>query len=1311
MIARTLWYGDDEKRSIVNHEQLLEYRQPLVILGEAGMGKSTLLEWLCTNPRYVFCTANKLINRPDPKTIIGEADVLVIDALDERMAKNEGDALDQVLCQLGRIGYPPFILSCRVADWRSATAIDSIKEQYDDEPLLLHIDPLTDAGVKKFLTRNFGDDFSDRIIEHFLSKGLSDLLGNPQTLHLIAKIAEKEELPETKQDLFEKSIEYLVKEHNDKHESKQLDKDLTLDFAGAAFATLILTGKDTLVRRAAANIGPSELLLSEIDKFSREEVQDIALSSRLFKGIGADRFSYSHRRVGEYLAARWLARRADTERKRRRLLKMLYSYGLVPAGLRGVHAWLAIYPEFSNQVIAADPIGVMEYGDADSLNLENARTLIKSLQLLTLENPYFRGWNTYLARGIAKPQLIDELKQIICSKGASFQLRVLVIESIKDSPVSYEVLSDLRALVVDREEIFACRKAASEVLAVKCKPEDCSAIIRTIYGCGDDLSLRLAIEFSNDIHYENLDDQLIFDMAFAYAKSDSHTIGVLWTLERNFPLSRLDDFLDCLARQSHVFDCHEHKVCNEQITDLAFHLIARRIADNKVTAEKLWMWLEPFNEDIGYEREPRKKLSCFLLENHDLRRSIQKLVLLDTSTDKSIWQRYLLLRACSIQLAPTEEDVIFLLGYLDSSNQKDDRWRELVQCVYHSKETGEHVREAAKIFAFNTPEAMQWLDNLPKPKKSEWEVRNERENQIRLASKEQKLAELLEIYTEHLEDMRRGDSRWLIDPAKAYLNLLYDVDGKAPPHRRIALWLNEDIAAAAHEGFEKFLMTNPVSPTSDAIVKNILQRKYWESAYIFIAALAERLRNRVGFTNLSHEQLTAGFFHLQYLSVEHQAGIKGLEESVRTEVKRKGLWLYVLRQYVEPQLYANLEDLNNLYSFIDDSETLNTSADLLFEWLGAISNLTSSVEIRIIDRLLRSNHLRKLEEVANSRSDIIDAELKRTWEAVKFIVNFEATELCYKKAKIEPELLWHIQARTGERYNDHLRIELTSEQMAWVVRNFRSVWPYSERSNKTRDNCRKSWEASEYLSFLVRQLANNIDDSSIKLLNSLKDMPTDGYTETIKSLATEQRRKRTDSLYNPISIEEIFAVIQDSAPRMLTDLQEVIMAELSLVQQKIRSDDVDSWRGFFDDSSVPHTEERCRDHLLGLLRQSHFLYRLVYHPETHVAADKEVDFTCSVGNLRLPVEIKGQWNSDLWHAVDSQLNRLYSQDWQAEQRGIYLVLWFGKQANRNKKLKGLGRGVPLPESPEELRSMLVEKSVAVRDGKIEIFVMDIARPK
>lgn len=129
-IERTLWCDTNDGRTRVSQSALRARTEPLVILGEAGMGKTSLLDWIADAPGYARCTARQLLVRPDPRTLLGDAQVLVIDALDELSIRKEGDAVELVLGKLGAVGYPRFVMSCRVADWRSATGREAIREQY-----------------------------------------------------------------------------------------------------------------------------------------------------------------------------------------------------------------------------------------------------------------------------------------------------------------------------------------------------------------------------------------------------------------------------------------------------------------------------------------------------------------------------------------------------------------------------------------------------------------------------------------------------------------------------------------------------------------------------------------------------------------------------------------------------------------------------------------------------------------------------------------------------------------------------------------------------------------------------------------------------------------------------------------------------------------------------------------------------------------------------------------------------------------------------------------------------------------------------
>lgn len=111
-------------------------------------------------------------------------------------------------------------------------------------------------------------------------------------------------------------------------------------------------------------------------------------------------------------------------------------------------------------------------------------------------------------------------------------------------------------------------------------------------------------------------------------------------------------------------------------------------------------------------------------------------------------------------------------------------------------------------------------------------------------------------------------------------------------------------------------------------------------------------------------------------------------------------------------------------------------------------------------------------------------------------------------------------------------------------------------------------------------------------------------------------------------------------------------------------------------------------------------------PEDHVADDKRVDIVAQIAPEKIvPIEVKGEWNRELWTAADKQLDHLYVNDWRAE-FGIYLVLWFG-----GSELKSPPRSIPKPTSPNELRIALTRGSAAAGKGRVSVVVLDLTRPK
>ncbi len=1306
IIKRTLWCETNDSRITMPQDDLLKRTESLVILGEAGMGKSHLLDWLAASPGYSHCTARQLINRYDPNTLLSDAQILVIDALDEVSSQKEGDGVDLVLRQLGKLGYPRFILACRVADWRSVTGLEAIHEQYAEKPLELHIEPFNNDDASTFLSATLGLAEAENVIEHFNARGLNGLLGNPQTLELIARVAGSGKLPETRSELFERAIEVLRVEHRDTKARSQPGRETGLDAAGAAFAGLILTGSEAIVRISAANAAEGELQLSDISLLPDGDVVEAMLGTRLFKADGVDRFTYLHRRVGEYLGAQWLAKQANTPQKRRRLLSVFHSHGLVPSSLRGIHAWLALEPALTKAVITADPMGLIEYGDADVLTADQAHLLIGSLELLAKDNPRFRDWGPYALRGFRHPVVIEDIRRLISTPETSFSLCLLMLEAVRGSDIASLLKDELRKIVIDPRAYFACRKVAGEILIDVNDDIDWPTVLHTLGSSRDELSIRLAIEVIDKIGYEQFDANLIVSLVIAYAGSGSRTIGVLMLLERHLPDGQIADVLDLLAVAAKNLGKRDDRPGNDVLTDLAYHLIVRVVEAGGVTANELWSWLEPFHSRDGYQRDVHQKLHELIRSDDNLRRSVQRLVLLELPSDHNPYQQSWRLSERSTGFIPADTDVIALLNWLDPINHSDERWRDLVMLSRHGSEAGAEVRVAARLFAARSADLLQWLDKLTEQTVPDWQIKQTERERERRAEQAAIHAGHRNHFSARIDQMRAGDYSAIVGPAKAYLNLYNDIED-APAHKRIGQWLGDDIGEVAHAGFEAFLTLDPPKPTAQQIAKSNANGKAYDAAYIIIAALAERHRVGVGFDDLSDERLMAGLFELRRSRIDDHAGVVGLIEAVEATIHIRGGWKEAMKLYYEPQLQQRREYVDGLYTLMHDQVHVAMSTELAAEWLERFTDVPAGPELELVDRLICSGRFEELRRTLALRSTSTDEERRRNWVAIGVIVDFPFTVALLGAKQIEPELLWHIRHRISNRINDDTNVLLNATQSEWIINTFRALWPMVHRPSGSSSGDSNSWDASSFIVQLIRRLANDTSDEANDALVRLRDAPVDGYSEEVKIVIAEQKRIRVEATYVPPTLAAIDAITRSLAPVSLVDLQTVVLEELAIAQAKIKSDDAESWRGFYDDKKNPFVEERCRDHLLGLLRQGSSGF--TFDPETHVAADKEVDITCSAGTLRIPIEIKGQWHSELWTGSDRQLDALYTPDWRAEGRGIYLVLWFGEQKKTTKRLKSPGRHETLPTTADELKRMLVAKSRSAREGRVAVFVLDLVR--
>lgn len=217
---------------------------------------------------------------------------------------------------------------------------------------------------------------------------------------------------------------------------------------------------------------------------------------------------------------------------------------------------------------------------------------------------------------------------------------------------------------------------------------------------------------------------------------------------------------------------------------------------------------------------------------------------------------------------------------------------------------------------------------------------------------------------------------------------------------------------------------------------------------------------------------------------------------------------------------------------------------------------------------------------------------------------------------------------------------------------------------------------------------------------------TAAYSDHLKHTRAQQLRLRRDTDFRISGFNEVKQALSNGLPAGIDDLKAMVLDRLEIIQDYLRNGDTDAWEAFWINDN-PKDENTSRDRLLDQLRPR-FPVEINFLPEVTMPEANRADIVVTYLGYGLPIEIKGQWHAKVWNAASVQLIEKYARDWRADDRGIYLVLWFGEVAG--KKLPKHPNALPSPSSPRELRQMLVDGLSAADRARIDVFVLDVSKP-
>ena len=505
------------------------------------------------------------------------------------------------------------------------------------------------------------------------------------------------------------------------------------------------------------------------------------------------------------------------------------------------------------------------------------------------------------------------------------------------------------------------------------------------------------------------------------------------------------------------------------------------------------------------------------------------------------------------------------------------------------------------------------------------------------------------------------------------------------------------------------LLVGTKCPSPSDIQEVCSREKMLRSEHVVAAAFAAWKISGTPLGDLDDERLLAGAMAARSSPMWLEGGQFDLRGFVEREIRRRpGLMERHLRIAYEPDLARKGSCSHDLHGVMHRHEDAEVAAALAEEWMERFDVLDDEIEWYLVSRLTRSGRIAPLLEARERRRTRgwRTEEERWRWTAVGAVFGDARAPEAGRNAH-DPDLIWSVRKLLrGEAFESRSDTTLAPRTMAWVVRAYRGLWPNVPHPLGTMIGDANPWDASEYLRGMISRLANDTSDEALAELHALRDAEPDDYTELLRTVAREQAQKRAEERYEPPSLEALAAVLADAPPRTAADLQAVMLEELDVVQAKLRAHPVDWRRVFFHDDGRPRDEEACRDGVLMMLGDHPS--GIDCAPEGHLAEDKRADIMCTIGELMIPIEIKGQWHRELWSAAEGQLARRYATDWRAGGRGIYLVLWFGPEAGRGRNLKAPPKVVPMPTSAVELRGALIAAMPSALRERIAVVVLDLA---
>ncbi len=1317
---------------------MLDASSYAVILAEPGGGKTELMGSLARQLGVTAVTASKF-GYVGARSTGGP---LVIDAFDE-LAKVDSSGIYKLLTEAEAAKPTHVYLSSRSSEWSQA-ATNAFKDFLGNSPLVVRLREFDEIEQSSMFENHLpGEDFAAFQTE-VARFGLEALLPNPQFLTLFADAyIESGRNFTDKHSIFAQAVERLAKDTstNITRTSPILSAPQKIELASEVFAKLLLSGAEGVATSEAMEDRMYPLLATLFDAGKGAEV---ILATRLFKPTDSeDQHAAVHKIVAEYCAAGYLTKRISDPADPLTLSKCLpiiAPNSVVRDELRGLLGWMASLGDktIEQATIDLDPYAVLANGDPSQLAPSSKRLLLDKLKDVENTDPYFRRgdfWRRFSVAGFFTREVVDEIRSLL-ARTADGHLRDLMLELLAGSPAIPDLADVVRQLVLSPNESENTRFLASKCL-LDLEGHDHRADLAILFFEASQTSLKVAAKTIEHLGSKTFSIKHLSSFFRACAhlyprRQDGRerTMGGRYFIKRLISTLDLETIQGLLNEITPTIFCKcGHKAyrcdCRNGISKISGIMLDRyfQMALPPYDPECLWKWLENLNFRDSNSSEQSKAVQA-LRDDDRIRQGIIAHVFEKLTDRDQIFEtklhKFEFNSHSGLHFQPDDYKFVVDLAF-DANNPT------LWACFIANHDFGpsknrkgshalrRHMREQAA----KNPEFMrQWK------KYGRTAARYEKETKT-LNAKHVRRMKRYEVHQDIVNDANIkyvNDNRKVIESGQhwsclvrfAQLTLL-------SPEKIVREFGNEKLVRTALRNSLDFIADS--IPDLEELAGLQCASKFLQSEMILYAACMEIMRENGALESVDLRLLRALRTNID---MHYDAVSDDDRGAMRAEVDRilfpgiESAESY-LRHYLEPQLMRSGCTNTKVWALRSDVAFESLRGTLSLEWLRRFRGTSLDAIDTLFEIAAEFGDRKELNSIIADRCAEFmffwpdptgneDIEQKRCfWFLRAFYFLDDELRFCWEwiKADRETVLLLHERSSSIHRSEYPTWPKLTSIKVEAILDAFIACWPKVELADHWGTDSPKEENAYRFLTGIIWTIDSDDPDLAIPVLDRLlKDDRFADLRSELRSIRAGQLRKRALRDFSPPAPREIVARLDQDSVVTVEGLRQRVVQELEDFQKAINGGEFNSADRFYE-KRVRLGEVRSTEIIAERLNLRLEPQGISITPEHQLKGAARCDFTVTKllgGKRRLLVtEVKGQWHKELYSAASAQLHERYAIHPDAEQQGIYLVIWFGPR----EKVAGLKSHTI--KNAKELRDSVEATLPARLRGFVDVFVLDVSR--